>query len=66
MKLHLVLILLLTAAFLFAQANYTVYITPTGKKYHTEFCRTIKGNKTAVSLEDAKARGYEACKVCRP
>ena len=42
----------------------TVYITPTGSKYHREHCRTIKGDKTAISLSDAIARGYEACGVC--
>lgn len=42
----------------------TVYITPTGTKYHREHCRTISNDKTAIDINDAIARGYTACKVC--
>lgn len=41
-----------------------VYITPTGKKYHGQNCRTIKNSSTAISLSDAQGRGYTVCKVC--
>ena len=44
----------------------TVYITPTGKKYHNAGCKTIKGSSTAISLSEAKAEGYTPCKVCDP
>ncbi|WP_156876086.1 thermonuclease family protein [Clostridium kluyveri] len=44
----------------------TVYITPTGHKYHNAGCRTIKNSSTAVFLSEAKAEGYEPCKVCNP
>lgn len=44
----------------------TVYITNTGKKYHTDGCRYLKKSKIAISLSDAKAEGYEPCKVCNP
>ncbi|WP_368490730.1 thermonuclease family protein [Clostridium sp. BJN0013] len=44
----------------------TVYITPTGHKYHNAGCRTIKNSSTAISLSEAKAEGYEPCKVCNP
>ena len=55
----------------------TVYITPTGKKYHLETCGVFPGNpnpdnlfqaksKIAISLKDAKARGYTPCKSCMP
>ena len=43
-----------------------VYITKTGKKYHRDGCRYLKHSKILITLEDAKARGYEACKVCKP
>lgn len=43
-----------------------VYITPTGKKYHLANCRTIKGESTRITLEEAKKRGYEPCGVCNP
>lgn len=46
--------------------NETVYIGNTGTKYHKESCRTLKGNGTAISLDDAIAQGRTACKVCNP
>lgn len=42
----------------------TVYITPTGAKYHKKNCKTIKKETTALDVNDAIARGYTACKVC--
>ena len=44
----------------------TVYITRTGKKYHTATCRYLSRSKIAVSLKDAKANGYTPCSVCKP
>ncbi|MDD4715662.1 MAG: hypothetical protein PHT34_03810 [Oscillospiraceae bacterium] len=44
----------------------TVYITPTGSKYHLANCRTLKKNKAATSLSAAKAQGYKPCGVCHP
>lgn len=44
-----------------------VYITPTGQKYHsTKNCPTLSRSKTisAISLAEAKSRGYDPCKVC--
>lgn len=46
--------------------NTIVYITPSGTKYHIDGCRTIKKSKQAITLKEAKARGYTACKVCHP
>ena len=49
--------------------NYTekiVYITKTGKKYHLENCRTLRGEKEAIDLNEAIKNGYEACKICKP
>jgi hypothetical protein len=42
----------------------TLYIARSGKKYHLDGCRYLAGRKIAISLKDAKARGYTACKVC--
>ena len=42
----------------------TVYVGDTGECYHTEYCRTLKGNKYPMSLDDAIASGRRACKVC--
>ena len=43
-----------------------VYISKTGKKYHLENCRTLRGEKEAVDLNEATKNGYEACKICNP
>ena len=46
------------------RTSQTVYITNTGKKYHNAGCRYLKSSEIAISLDDAKAKGYEACKSC--
>ena len=43
-----------------------VYIAKTGKRYHLENCRTLRGEKEAIDLNEAIKNGYEACKVCKP
>jgi competence protein ComEC len=44
----------------------TVYVTRTGKRYHRDGCRYLAASKIPISLKDAKAKGYTACKGCRP
>jgi len=44
----------------------TVYITKTGKKYHTASCRYLSKSKITISLKDAKSNGYTPCSVCKP
>lgn len=44
----------------------TVYLTRTGEKYHADGCRHLAKSQIATTLGEAKARGYEPCKVCRP
>ena len=44
----------------------TVYITKTGKKYHTATCQYLSKSKIPISLKDAQANGYTACSVCKP
>lgn len=44
--------------------GYTVYITKTGTKYHNANCQHLKKSKIAISLDEARRLGYEACKVC--
>lgn len=48
------------------QNELTVYITNTGKRYHVSTCRHLQSSKHAISLSDAKRRGYTPCKVCQP
>jgi hypothetical protein len=47
-------------------SSASVYIAPTGTKYHTYYCRTLRGSKSKVSKTWAKNNGYTACKVCNP
>lgn len=43
-----------------------VYITRTGKKYHTGDCRYLSRSKIPITLKDAVQRGYTPCSVCGP
>ena len=51
-----------------AAGSDTVYITETGAKYHRRSCSTLSRSKnlTALTIDQAIARGKEACKVCKP
>jgi phosphatidylserine/phosphatidylglycerophosphate/cardiolipin synthase-like enzyme len=48
------------------QKEITVYITKNGRKYHRGDCKWLYASRIAITLKEAKARGYEACKVCDP
>lgn len=43
-----------------------VYITKSGEKYHSEGCQYLRKSCIEITLEDAKARGYEPCSKCNP
>lgn len=43
----------------------TVYITETGKKYHSKNCEVVKTGKKGIELTEAKKIGYEPCKICK-
>ena len=46
-------------------ASQTVYITPSGKKYHVADCRHVKGSDlTELSVDEAVVLGKEPCKDC--
>lgn len=47
-----------------ATVSETVYITNTGTKYHRSGCSYLSQSKIAISLNDAKARGYTPCSRC--
>lgn len=49
-----------------SKKEITVYVTATGEKYHRAGCRYLKKSKIPISLSEAKASGYEPCKVCNP
>lgn len=46
--------------------SYTVYITDTGKKYHSAGCSYLKNSKHAISKDSAISQGYSACSKCNP
>ncbi len=46
--------------------NSTVYVTKSGKKYHKLGCRFLGENPIAISIEEAKQKGYQPCKICFP
>ncbi|MEW6026557.1 MAG: thermonuclease family protein [Planctomycetota bacterium] len=48
------------------QKEVTVYITKTGKKYHRSDCEWLYASRIAITLKEAKEKGYGACKVCSP
>lgn len=41
-----------------------VYVTPHGKKYHREGCQYLRPGAVALTLAEARARGYTACSKC--
>ena len=43
----------------------TVYITPSGTKYHSEGCGYLHDNAIPVPITDAENRGYVPCSRCR-
>ena len=59
-------IMMLVCAVSVALASNQVVVTPTGKKYHRPDCRTLHQEMRWLSVEQAKAEGYQPCKVCRP
>jgi len=44
----------------------SVYVTNTGKKYHSGNCKYLSQSKIPISRDDALARGYGGCSVCKP
>jgi len=42
----------------------TVFITRTGERYHDDGCRFLARSRIPISLTEARARGFEACRVC--
>lgn len=46
----------------------TVYVTPSGSKYHYDWCPSLSRSThlTAMSASQALNRGYGPCKVCNP
>ncbi len=41
-----------------------VYITRTGKRYHKEYCSSLRYSRIPMSREEAVKRGYTPCRRC--
>lgn len=50
----------------FRVMGYIVYITKSGSMYHSDGCRYLSKSKIPIDIDDARARGYAPCSVCRP
>ena len=48
------------------EAADTVHITKSGTKYHRAGCRSLSRSDIPISRQEAEARGYMPCKVCKP
>lgn len=44
----------------------TVYVTETGKKYHSDGCSSLSKSKIPIDLKKAKESGYTPCSRCKP
>ena len=44
----------------------SVYVTTSGKKYHTKDCQFARHGATAMTIKEAKARGLTPCARCKP
>lgn len=42
------------------------FVTKAGKKYHLANCRMLNSASEEITIEDAKERGLEPCKICKP
>lgn len=43
-----------------------VYVLKSGKKYHLQGCRFLFGESIQMTIDEAKRKKFEPCKVCFP
>lgn len=43
-----------------------VYVTEHGEKYHRAECQFLKKSRIPIDLNDARAKGYTPCSICKP
>lgn len=44
----------------------TVYVTKSGKRYHTSECRYVLGKSISMTRQEAIDEGYTPCRRCKP
>lgn len=65
-KIGVYYLFLLALIFVFQEANgQTVYVTKTGKKYHSNGCQYLRKSSYSMTLADATGSGYTACSRCQ-
>jgi methylphosphotriester-DNA--protein-cysteine methyltransferase len=62
----LVLAFMVVGAVFASDKDTVVYITKSGKKYHTASCSSLSKSKIQTSLGSAVSRGYGPCSRCNP
>lgn len=58
-----------TGEYDYDDTEYSVFVTPSGEKYHRNGCQYISGKynlKIYASADEAANDGYEPCSVCNP
>lgn|GEM_PF-6247639 len=43
-----------------------IFVTETGKRYHSGGCRTLKNSRIPINIAEAKAAGFTPCGICKP
>ncbi len=66
LKSVLIHLVLFTILFHSSINSQTVYITKTGKKYHTQDCSYLRNSSYNIELKDAIEKGYSPCSRCKP
>jgi hypothetical protein len=46
--------------------DYTVYITRTGEKFHSDGCQYLRRSQISIGKRNAISQGYSACSRCSP
>ncbi|MBQ6402159.1 MAG: hypothetical protein IJI20_07745 [Firmicutes bacterium] len=46
--------------------EHMVYVTNSGEKYHSPFCRYLRYSSREMTIQEAESRGYEPCSRCTP
>ncbi len=57
---------LLFLLFSFPLIAQTVYRTPSGTKFHTANCRSIKNVSSQINIDDAYKLQLSPCSICKP
>lgn len=60
------LLALFITLFSFTLQAQKVYKTPSGERYHTATCKSVKNVSEEIEITKAKKLGLTPCKICNP